>query len=166
MDKKEFDERASRLQDVGNVIDKLPAEIRSEAFGLLKGYVSTNNTSNTGAERKRDKEADNSHVDTNLFSRFDHDKPSDNVRLIAADLFQQYGAEPFTVDEVSARAAEAGITVPARIDMTLRSALEDGKHLFVNAGRGKFKPTVHGESYLKDTYSVKKGTGKREEAAK
>jgi hypothetical protein len=166
VDKKEFDERVLRLQDVGKVLDKLPAEIRSEAFGLLKEYVSGRNTPDSGAARNEGEDGGDSGYDANLFSQFDHDKPSDNVRLIAAYLFQQYGAEAFSVDEMKAIAAESGITVPARIDMTLRNAQENGKHLFLSAGNSKFKPTVHGESHLKEKYGVKKGTKKREDVAK
>jgi hypothetical protein len=166
MDKKEFDERALRLQDVGKVIDKLPAEIRSDAFGLLKGYVSGRSEPDFD-DRQKNREADiDSSGDTNLFGRFDHGKPSDNVRLIAAHLFQQFGSEPFSADEVNAIAADAGITVPARVDMTLRNAKENGKFLFVSAGDGMFKPTVHGETNLKDTYGVRKGNKKREELEK
>jgi hypothetical protein len=166
VEKKEFDERVLRLQDVGNIIDKLPAEIRSEAFGLLKGYVSGRNQSDSDDAGNEDELGEGSGGDVSLFGRFDHDKPSDNVRLIAAYLFQQYGAEPFSVDEMKEIASDAGITVPARIDMTLRQAQENGKYLFVNAGTGRFKPTVHGETHLKDAYGVKKGNMKRKEAAK
>lgn len=168
MDKDEFDNRASRLEDIGKVIEKLPAEIRSEAFGFLRGYVSGQNPTKSATTRHAvDNDAvDSAGDDTTLFSQFDHDKPSDNVRLIAAELFRQYGSEPFSVDEINATAADAGITVPTRVDMTLRAALENGKHLFVGVGSGKFKPTVHGEAYLKSTYSVKKGTAKRPEVAK
>lgn len=166
MNKAEFDERVSRLQEVGKVIGALPAEIRSEAFSLLKGYVSGHDKpdsthANNGYEQDSDSDGD-----TSLFGRFDHNKPSDNVRLVAAFLFQQYGSEPFSVDEVNSIAAEAGITVPARIDMTLRQAKENGKNLFVNTGEAMFKPTVHGETTLKDTYGVKKETKKREEMSK
>jgi hypothetical protein len=166
VDKNEFDKRVLRLQDVGKIIDMLPAEIRSEAFGLLKGYVSGRNEPDSSGAQNKDEAGSDSSGDTSLFGRFDHDKPSDNVRLIAAYLFQQYGSEPFSADEVNAIAAEAGITVPARVDMTLRAAKENGKQLFVNAGDGMFKPTVYGESNLKDTYGVKKGNKKREEVAK
>lgn len=166
MDKTEFGERVLRLQEVGKAIDKLPTEIRGEAFDLLKGYVSGRNTPDSVAEQNEDEGGCHPGDDTSLFSRFDHDKPSDNVRLIAALFFQRYGAEAFSVDDVTGTAAEAGITVPTRTDMTLRQAQENGKHLFVSAGNGKFKPTVHGESYLRDAYGVKKGTNRREEASK
>ena len=55
------------------------------------------------------------------------------------------------------KAKDVGITIPERVDLTFLSAKEKGKNLFARAGLGKFKPTVHGEAYLKTTYSVKKG---------
>jgi len=56
-----------------------------------------------------------------------------------------------------------GLTVPQRLDKTLLNAKEKGKALFTRAGRGQFKPTVHGEKYLKEQYSVTKGTQKKPE---
>jgi hypothetical protein len=159
VDKQEFEGRASRLQEVGKIIEKLPTEIRGEAFQCLKGYVSRASVSAAVNDGDRP-EIDNAN-DGSLFSRFDHDKPSDNVRLIAANIFEEYGSEPFSIEEAKTVAAAIGITVPDRIDMTLRNATENGKKLFVKAGQRKFKPTVHGEAYLKATYGVRKGTTKR-----
>jgi hypothetical protein len=161
MDQKEFNECTSRLQEVGKIIEKLPTEIRSEAFGLLKGYVAQQVTTPTRREGPAEYAA-GSGEGADLFSRFDHDKPSDNVRLVAAYLFQEYGSDPFSLEEVKAVATNAGITIPDRVDMTLAKATENGKQLFTRVGRGKFKPTVHGEAFLKVTYGVKKGTKKRE----
>ena len=159
MDQKEFNERASRLQGIGKVIEKLPAEIRSEAFTFLSAYVSqqVGTSARHSAKQQPDGDAGGS-----IFSRFEHQKPSDNVRLVAAHLFEEYGSEPFSSDEVKTVAVDAGITIPDRVDMTIAAAKENGKQLFARVGRGKFKPTVHGEAYLKATYRVKKGTKKRD----
>lgn len=156
MDQKEFNERASRLHEVGKIIEKLPTEIRNEAFGFLKGYISQQVAAPARKESPAEHEAD-SGDGADLFSKFDHNKPSDNARLIAAHLFQEYGSEPFSVEEVKAVAANVGITIPDRVDKTLGTAAENGKQLFTQVGRSKFKPTVHGESYLKTTYGIKKG---------
>ncbi|KJC52112.1 hypothetical protein [Bradyrhizobium sp. LTSP857] len=171
MNKEEFEERASRLQEIGQIIEKLPIEIRGDAFGLLKAYATKNASSGNDPSQAEQYIAsdDNGDADSNsseggLFSKHTHDKPADNVRLAAAHLFEQYGSEPFTAAEIESVATDAGITVPSRIDMTLRVAKDDGKQLFMSAGRGKFKPTVHGEIYLKNTYKVKKGTNTRSKA--
>lgn len=159
MDQKQFGERFARLREVGDLIEKLPPEIRSDAFALLKEYVLPRSAG--PSKEPNDQSGPDDSGDTNLFTQFDHEKPSDNVRLIAAHFFREYGSEPFLVDEVKALAAETGLTVPDRVDMTLANATEKGKKLFVAAGRGKFKPTVHGEAFLKSTYGVKKGTNTR-----
>jgi hypothetical protein len=165
MDEKAFKELASRLEAAGAVIAKVPAEIRSTAFELLRPYVTGQQTfqappakpgaAATGdvalaAAAAGDREA--------FFGAHNHDKPADNVRLIVADFYREYGSAPFTVSEINEVAKAVGITVPARPDMTLKGAKENGKKLFQSSGRGLFSPTVHGEASLKAQYHVKKGT--------
>lgn len=166
MEKDIFDERASRLEEVGKVINKLPGEIRLDAFNLLKAYVTKQGMTGVKEANGVEDGADGADTDAgaasdSLFAKHIHEQPSDNVRLIAAHLFQLYGSEPFSLDEVEAIAASAGITIPNRVNMTLRAATENGNKLFTSAGRGKFRPTVHGELFLKNTYKVKKGTKTR-----
>ncbi len=162
MDEKEFKTRAGRLEQVAKVLEKLPSEVRSEAFDLLKGYVTEHSPESTTKKTQamaKPKVADD--TEAGFFGAFDHDKPADNVRLIAAYFYREYGVEPFSLDEVRQKASDVGITIPARIDMTFLAAIEKGKKLFARAGTGKFKPTVHGEVNLKATYNVKKGAKKR-----
>jgi hypothetical protein len=166
VDDKEFKTRADRLEQIGEVLERLPAEVRSVAFELLKSYV-TERYSEAPAEKERAKERNDveDSSDEEFFSSFNHEKPADNARLIAAWFYREYGVEPFSVEDVSGKANAVGITIPSRLDMTFLSAKEKGKRLFARAGRGKFKPTVHGEANLKTNYSVKKGTKKREGGA-
>jgi hypothetical protein len=165
VDEKEFKERASRLQEIGKVLEKIPVGVQAEAFNLLKGYVAQHADAPVG-KHKAAREQDDSGDDADFFGKFDHDKPSDNVRLIAAHIFREYGSAPFSAEEVRSVATSVGITVPDRVDATLRQAAEKGHKLFASAGRGKFKPTVHGESHLKTTYQVRKGTKVRAEPDK
>lgn len=158
MDEDQFNERATRLLAVSKIVEQVPAEIRSEAFGLLKNYVTGEEAQTTQDSSRALGQADNENIDTDLFTRFDHDKPADNAKLIAAYFFQEYGSQPFSVDDVKEMAARVGITIPERVDMTFANALENGKQLFTKAGRGRYRPTVHGEAYMKTTYEVKKGT--------
>lgn len=162
MDDKEFKMRAGRLEQIAKVLEKLPGEVRSDAFDLLKDYVTEHPTESPakkkGSQAKREVTDDS---DEGFFGAYDHDKPADNARLIAAWFYREFGVEPFSMDEVREKATDVGITIPARIDMTFLQAKEKGKKLFARAGVGKFKPTVHGEANLKATYSVKKGTKKR-----
>lgn len=166
MDDKEFNTRSRRLEEIAKVIEKLPPEVRGEAFDLLKGYV-TEHASETRTKAKETKDDRDvpAQSEEEFFSSFDHLKPADNVKLIAAWFYQEYGVEPFSLEEVRAKADAVGITIPARVDMTLCTTKEKGKKLFARAGTGKFKPTVHGEASLKATYLVKKGTKKRTEDA-
>jgi hypothetical protein len=163
MDEKEFKHRAARLEEIATLLEKLPTEVRAAAFDFVKGYVAEptsqsrkhTNQQNTGAEAKL---IGNDEDDEAFFGKFPHDKPADNARLIAGDFFRKYGSEPFSVEEVRQRANNMGLTIPDRVDMTFDAAQEKGKQLFTGAGRGKFRPTVHGEAYLKSTYSIRKGT--------
>jgi len=164
MDDKQFKERASRLEKIAKVLEKLPAEVRNGAFDLLKGYV-TEHPLGPGAHKEHAKTPPDGNGDTReqFFEKHDHKKPADNARLIAAYLYREYGSDPFTLDEIRKIADDVGITIPSRIDMTFLSAKAKGKKLFARAGHGKFKPTVHGEVDLRAAYSVKKGTKSRPE---
>lgn len=164
MDDKEFKWRSDRLEQVAKVLEKLPAEIRVAAFELVKGFV----TGQTAEVRTKVKSAEAPgstplRSEEEFFASFDNDKPSENAKLIAAWFYREYGADPFSIDEIREKADAVGITIPARVDMTFLQAKEKGKKLFARAGTGKFKPTVHGEANLKATYSIKKGTKKRAE---
>ena len=164
MDEKEFKERSGRLDKIAKVLEKLPAEVRPDAFELLKAYI-TDQPSEPSKRTKKTADKANREVadDTEeaFFGAHDHSKPADNARLIAASFYREHGAEPFSLDEVRQKATDVGLTIPARVDMTFVQAKEKGKKLFARAGSGKFKPTVHGEANLKATYSVRKGTKKR-----
>jgi hypothetical protein len=96
-----------------------------------------------------------------FFSRLNHDKPADNALAIAAYHYSQYGSAAFTTDEIREIADDVGVTVPERLDMTYVQAKREGKAFFRRAGRGAFRPTVHGESYFKKTYQVTKGTKRK-----
>ncbi|NUN96523.1 MAG: hypothetical protein HUU16_10145, partial [Candidatus Omnitrophica bacterium] len=128
MDDKELNWRASRLEQIGKVLETLPPEVRGEAFELLKGYV-TEHPSETRTKAKQT----NGHRDVaaqsqeEFFAFVDHDKPADNAKLIAAWFYREYGAEPFSVEEVREKADAVGITIPTRVDMTLVQAKEKGK---------------------------------------
>ena len=157
MDKKAFSEHVARLAEIAAVLEKLPAEVRSQAFDILAPYA----TGGKLIEKPKDDDHragdDPDKSSEDFFASFNHDKPSDNVRLLAAYLYSQYGTAPFTVEELETLASDVGITVPERIDMTLRAAKEGGKSLFNSPSRGQFKPTVHGEACMKEQYKVKKG---------
>lgn len=168
MDEESFKKRVSRLNEVAKVIESLPIEIRALSFPLLEDYVTGNvgasEVLGSGKKLSAPPKAKNctSKSRDEFLASFDHAKPSDNVYLLIAALYRDYGSEPFTIRELSSLASDTGVTIPERIDMTLKAATHQGKKLFVGSGiRGYYKPTVHGEQYLKETYEITKGTDKK-----
>lgn len=162
MNEEDFKQRVKKLREVNSIIAKLDPAIREHAFKLLETYITGKKTKQADPPPAQD----SGNIDDSMeqfFSKLDHEKPSDNAFSIAAYHYSQYGKEAFSYDEVRSIASEVGITIPERVDMTFKAALEKGKNLFQNGGRGKTKPTVHGEKYLKDTFCVKKGKKKKVE---
>lgn len=156
MDKQQFQERVKKLKEINKVIESLDPTIKEAGFELLKSYATGKEAGpSKGGEDElpKDKEA--------FFTKFDHDKPADNALLISAYLYSQYGTSPASLKEIKKIADDVGITVPDRIDMTLRQAQKDGKSMFNYGGKDNIRPTVHGEKYFKDTYKVGKGKKKR-----
>ncbi len=160
MDKLQLKEISEKLHEVAEIIEKMPSEIRLATFNILSPYI-------TGKEQAGPRTPANEDYEgiekEDFFRSFDHDKPADNVRLIAGYLYSEYGTTPFGLEEISAIANDVGITIPERPDMTLKKATHNGKSMFTTSGRGQYKPTVHGEAYLKETYQVRKGNKKKGE---
>jgi hypothetical protein len=165
MDEKTFKDRVKKLNEVNKIIEKLDPSIRAESFKILQSYImgkekdSGNGDENNGDIKGKDNGKES------FFEQFDQTKPSDNALLAAAYLYSQFGSNPFSLKDVEELAGSVGITIPSRCDMTFKAARHKGKILFTQAGRGKYKPTVHGEAFLKKTYKVKKGTKTKEPEA-
>lgn len=160
MEESAFRECVKRLQEVDEVIKKLDPAIRHDAFLLLAKYVEKKSAS--AGESVNEDKASNTVVDpTQFLAKFAHDKPSDNVKLIAACFYSQFGKAPFTVHEVKSTAEEAGLTIPDDPAATLRMSTKEKKKLFRKTSSGAFAPTVHGEKFFKETYEVTKGTRKK-----
>lgn len=165
MDEKTFKERVNKLNEVNKIIEKLDPSIRAESFKLLQTYITGKETVKDNSDEVGKETGDNDDDKESFFKRFDHTKPSDNALLIAAYLYSQFGTDPFSTGDVKKLAVGVGITIPSSCNMTFKQAAKKGKNLFSSAGRGKFKPTVHGEAYLKETYKVKKGKKTKESEA-
>jgi hypothetical protein len=170
MDSKAYEEAVKRLGEVNGVITKLDPAIRQDAFSLLKPYIQSGNivasqlTSERGNGGSNGAEEDGA-VDLSeteqFFTTHEGGKPSENAYLSVAYLYSQYGAQPFSLDDVREVANQAGLTLPDRVDVTLAGAKKSGKPLFKRAGRGKLQPNVHGETYLRNTYGIAKGNKRR-----
>ncbi|MDE3135920.1 MAG: hypothetical protein KGL59_05070 [Acidobacteriota bacterium] len=158
MDKKAFSEVEKRLSEVNKLIAKLDPSIRAAAFDFLKPYLSSGTLlSHPDPHRQHAEQAPSGDV-SQLIEKHGDGKPHENVNLIAAIWFNDYGSHPFSLEHVREKASSTGLTIPDRLDMTLKQAKEKGKNLYVPTGRGLFRPTVVGESFLKATYGVRKGT--------
>ncbi len=96
-----------------------------------------------------------------FFSKFEHTKPAANVALLVARHYQRYGTEPFTVAEIKDQADASGLVVPTRIDMTLKDSGRQGRRFYQKLAPGKYRVTVHGETYIKETYGAKKGFARK-----
>jgi hypothetical protein len=170
MDGSAYEDTVKRLQEVNGVISKLVPAIQQDAFFLLTGYVSGQGLPAPGQVKQqgsKGSEGGTEDGDIDLigaeqfFTTHEGGKPSDNAYLCVAYLYSQYGAAPFSMEDVRAVANQAGLTLPDRVDVTLAGAKKGGKQLFKRAGRGKLQPNVHGETYLKTTFNIAKGTKAR-----
>lgn len=146
MDSKTYEEAVKRLGEVNGVITKLDPAIRQEAFSLLMPYIQGGSVV---ASQVRFQEGDGGSDGTEedgavdlseteqFFTTHEGGKPSENAYLCVAYLYSQYGAQPFSLDDVREVANQAGLTLPDRVDVTLAGAKKGGKPLFKRAGRGK-----------------------------
>jgi hypothetical protein len=162
MDDAAFAALLERLAKVGKAIEQLPPEVRASAFEIMRPYIAGIVAPARPAGRTAIRSSEEQSVlDTSdaeaFFGAFEHAKPSDNARLIAAYWYGEYGNEPFSLVKVKEISENAGLTVPERLDMTFLDAAKDGKKLFQRGGRGNFRPTVHGEAVLKRDFRVTKG---------
>jgi len=166
MSERDFDEMAKGLERINSVIIKLDPSIRVEAFRCLAGCLEqAHELSERNGEVARISPAveDTNSDPLSFFALHAGGKPSDNVILICAYLYSRSGAALLSSSEISQIADDVGLTLPARIDMTMASATRDGKALFKAEGGGNYRLTVHGELYLQRTFNVKKGLARKGE---
>lgn len=146
-----------KLNEINKAISSLDPAIRTEAFSILKPlYFDAAPKPKAADESESESTVETLHDTGNFFEKYNHEKPSDNVLLIAAWLYSQYGIFPLTGLRIEQIANKTGLTVPERPDNTMRYAQKNSKNLFRQQGRG-WQLTVHGETYLKKNYEVKKG---------
>jgi hypothetical protein len=170
-----------RMKEVEKAVLALDESVRGAAFLVMKDYIlgeaaseprPTGKTTRRRSAVKGTKEEPapskvKAPADFNGFiDMFESETEAENAKAIAAHLYREYGAEPFSLDEVRKLAKTGGVTIPERLDMTYATVAVDKKKLFKRAaGRGMFRPSIHGEAYFKKTYGVKMGTKKRKTSA-
>jgi len=158
MDKKAFSEIEERLLEVNKVVTKLDPSIRVAAFDFLKPYISGGKLASNTDPLKSPAAEVLSVDESDLIQKHGEGKPHQNINLLAAIWFSEYGSTPFSLEYLREKAESTGLTIPASPRMTLVQAKDSGKKLYGPSGRGLFKPTVVGEAFFKSTYGVKKGT--------
>jgi hypothetical protein len=168
MNEAEFKEAVKRLKEVNEVISKLEADVRSLAMDVLEPYARGGRPAPVKREKRESATdgIDHGGDEAEFFSGHEKEKPADRVYRITAWFYSQYGSAEFEWTEIKTVADRVGLTVPARVDMTLAQSADKGKKLFRRAGKGKFAPTVTGEEFLKSKFGVRKGTRKRPEPVK
>lgn len=113
---------------------------------------------NPQSELERSDSAGDDHtVLAGFFNRDEKFKPSDYAYLCAAYHFSIYGFAVFSLDDLRTIAREAGVILPDRLDMTLKSAANSGKKLFQVLGRDGYKPTATAGMLFKDRWGVNPG---------
>lgn len=164
MDKERTAEIQSKLLEMNKLIAKLDPTIRAAAFDIMVPYYfedkpaarkTKEDKTKAGGGASSMEDVDVSDLGAFL-KNFEHAKPADNVMLLVAWLYSQYGAYPIQAKEIKELSDASGLVIPNRADNTMRQAKDKGKGLFSQQGKG-WKLTVSGELFVKDTYKVKKG---------
>lgn len=158
-----IDHAKVKLQEINEIISKLDPAMKESAISVLMPmYFSGTNESQKAAgngQKAIPAKTEQISASENLeefIGALGVDKPSDNLFALMAWHYSQYGVEPITTKEINALGKETGLVIPARPDMTIKGAKNDGKALFSQQGKG-WRITVSGEMYFKEKYGVKKG---------
>jgi len=165
MDTEKIKDARKKLLEMNKIVTELDSIIKPKALEILfpfffeKTPPPPHTKSHTRKGTKAEAEMDFSDVEA-FFNNFSHEKPADNVLLISAWLYSQYGVYSMTAKEIKDYGSKTGLTISNRPDNTLRQAKRDGKALFRQSGNG-WEPTLLGEKYLKNTYKVVKGKNPR-----
>jgi hypothetical protein len=165
MNRQEFEKRLEKIAEVDKALADIDPSIRAAAYATLEGYI-TGQAGSSRTPRREDYARRQENLDDAEFILKHHkkdDSPADNVLLLAAWFYREHGTATFTAKEIQTLADGAGLTVPERIDKTLRAAQYEGKKSFTAVGRGAFKPTVHGEKRLREAYNIAKGNKPRQQ---
>jgi hypothetical protein len=164
MDKRKYEDAVERLKQVNEVISGLDPAIRADAFAVLKPYV-TGKPGKLEDDRGEDLgevvEPDSTSADLiDFFDKYGSDVEANNAHAAAAWWYHLYGKSPFTYDDLRTIAEQGEVHIPDRLDNTIGSGRRDGRPLYRRVRPGHYRPTAHGESFLKTTFSVTKGRQK------
>jgi hypothetical protein len=163
MSKDNFEEIKKTILEINEIVSKVDPIIKQSVFNILVGRFISGDKMNDGVRvednsKGKDEVKDVNTDDLGVFiSPLDTKKPADALMAMVAWLYSQYGAYVMSIKELRELGDSCGLTLPARIDMTLRQAKSNGKNQFIQHGKA-WKLTVAGELAIKETYNVTKGT--------
>jgi hypothetical protein len=158
-----------RMQGVEQAVLELDESVRGAAFFMMKEYILGEareaRALSVGRDDAPSDPADDSDgVDEDIvtfFSGREIKKPAAAVYAATGYLYSQYGSVPFTTKDIQDLADQVGLTVPGRIDRTLRTAQRNNKAVFRASKSGDWKVTTTGELVLKEMFGIEKGRKKR-----
>ena len=148
--------RAGELaQQIVSILASEDSETRQRAISAAMTLLGERTPQ---ATPERDADGDHTGVDlARFFDRGEKFKPADYAQLCAAYHYSVYGPAPFTLEEIRAVGADAGVVLPDRLDKTFKSAAHGGRRLFQPAGRAAFKPTAAAGLNFNERWGVKPG---------
>jgi hypothetical protein len=145
---------AQNLLNVLADVDQETGERAARTAFMAKGWFTRTLTE---LEIPTEQTVDSSAAATQFFDREKGLKPAENAVFCAAFHYSQYGTQTFSVDDLREIASEAGLVLPDRVDMTLRTVGKDGKKYFQPVGKRCFKLTSHGELHVQKRWQVRPG---------
>lgn len=159
-DTKKQDEIKKKLAEINSFISQLEPEIRLVSFEVLKPYFfgRFQHLDDSQSEEVQQSGSIVTKGDVrDFFASFDPQKPADSTLVLSAWLYTQRGNSAFTLEELYELFDEVGTPRPNKVNMTLKACARKGKKLFMNAGHGKFRPSVNGENYFKSEMNLRPG---------
>lgn len=139
-----------RLSEVNQIIARFDETIRRDVFALLVPLV-------LGKTEARQETTEQGNPDlSSFFTVGQSDTPANTVHRVIAFLYARSGPE-LSLSDIREVAADVGLTLPERLDVTVSGAQRSGKPLYRSLGKGGYRVTVHGASFLEAEYHVKRG---------
>ena len=149
---------AALAQQIVKILAKEPPENRQRAVAAAMTLLGDAIPTPSGGRPSGDGAVGHDDHDLGAFCTRDEKlKPSDHAFLCAAYHYSQHGAAAFSLDELRQIAADAGVVIPDRLDMTLKNAASKGKRLFQSSGRNAYKPTAAAGILFKEKWQVTPG---------
>jgi hypothetical protein len=159
-----------KLKEINAVIKDFDPTIKERAANILFNIAFPEGIENA-EESPKSKQQKSGAKDTKpnapatsdpsvFFAKFENGAPKDNVNLISAWLYSQFGVYSISSKDMKEVASSVGLVIPTRPDNTMRQAKKNGKALYRQNGKG-WEPTVSGELFFKEQYSVGKGNKER-----